>query len=141
MFLTYSTDIRGEIGKRHIRLEYHDHVTRKHFLTRQDCRNAARKLSSHRHANDAVSVDRLVTELKRESPSPVLLYKPQGSELYSINDDTFVLVIMTQFQVDLFTNFSEKLVCLDSTHGTNEYQFKLVTLLVVDEFRKGKLLS
>ena len=28
-------------------------------------------------------------------------------------------------------------VCIDSTHGTNIYDFKLVTMLVVDEYGEG----
>ena len=137
----YYVDIRGDIGTRHIRSDYLNQVTRNHFITRQDCRNIARSLNSHRHANDAVSVDRIVCELKRESPSPVLVYKPQGAELYSLAADTFILVLMTPFQADLFSTFGEKIVCFDSTHGTNEYQFKLITLLIVDEYRNGTLMK
>ena len=47
------------------------------------------------------------------------------------------IAIMTQYQAQLFQEFSYKIVCMDSTHKTNEYRFKLITLLVVDEFHKG----
>ncbi len=79
-------------------------------------------------------------ELSKELPSPVLAYKAQGvaSSEFLLPDDTFFLVLMTQFQSSLFNEFSEKVVCLDSTHGTNQYKHKLVTLLVADEFRNGK---
>ena len=33
------------------------------------------------------------------------------------------------------------MACVDSTHKTNEYGYKLITLLVIDEFRKGKGLT
>ena len=44
---------------------------------------------------------------------------------------------MTEFQAQLFEEFGSKVVCVDSTHKTNEYKFKLITLLVVDECHKG----
>ena len=75
----------------------------------------------HQHTDDAVSVDRLVHELQQESLSPVIAYKPQGiaREEYELPDDTFLSVIMTPFQADLFCEFSKKIICLDSTHRTN----------------------
>ena len=27
--------------------------------------------------------------------------------------------------------------CVDSTHGTNQYRFKLITIIVPDEYGKG----
>ena len=68
-----------------------------------------------------MSVDRMVCKLNRESPSPVLAYKPQGCELHPLNTDTFILVLTTLFQMYLFNAFGDKILRLDSTHGTNEY--------------------
>ena len=118
-----------------MRSEYVQQVNRTHFITRQDCCNIVRNLSNHQHENDAISVDRIVKELQQESPSPVIFYKPQRCELprSQLGADTFLL-LMTQFQADIYAHFAEKIVCFDSTHGTNEYNFKLGTLLV-DEFR------
>ena len=31
----------------------------------------------------------------------------------------------------------QRIICIDSTHGTNSYNFSLVTLVVVDEFGEG----
>ena len=130
------------MGKRHNRKDFIDKASRKHFITRQDCRNIARKLrdfSQHRHADDAVSVDRIVQELHNEEKSPVLVYKAQGASDpdLSVPSDTFLLAIMTEFQAEVFNAFSSRIVCLDSTHCTNQYRFKLVTLMVADEFRNG----
>lgn len=135
--------IRADLGSRTQRMTFDEHATRRHFITRQDCRNIGRKVkdfSTHRHSDDAVSVDRLVRELQEESPTPILAYKAQGlvSSEFPLPDDTFFLVLMTGFQYKLFNEFSEKIVCLDSTHRTNQYKHKLVTLLVADEFRNGK---
>ena len=32
---------------------------------------------------------------------------------------------------------ASKILCIDSTHDTNQYQFKLITLLVPDDFGHG----
>ena len=117
-------------------------ATRRHFISRQDCRNATRKLrdfSKHRHQNDAISVHRIVNELTQEKPSSIIAYKPHGvlDKNYSqLEEKNFSLVIMTDFQATLFSEFSS-LLCLDSTHKTNEYGYKLITAVVVDEFRNG----
>ena len=121
-------------------------ATRASFITRQDARNIARTLDSvvkHRHNNDAVSVDRLVKELENEKDSPIIAYKPQGrvEEKYSgLREESFLLVIMTKFQASMFQKHSHKIVCVDSTHKTNPYGFKLVTVVVPDEFKNGKKL-
>ena len=138
-----SLDIRAELGGRTGRDQYQDCATRRHFITRQDLRNITRKIrdfAHHRHSEDATSVDRIANELLREVPSPVLFYKPQNSrnaEYPCLQEESFLFVLMTEFQAQLFEEFGNKLVCIDSTHKTNEYKFKLITLLVVDEYHKG----
>lgn len=122
---------------------FHTSASRKHFITRQDCRNIVRKLkdfANHRHADDAISTDRIVRELNLENPSPIVAYKPQGIEVdgLTLPSDAFFLCIMTDFQAQLFTEFSSKIICLDSTHCTNQYRYKLITLMVVDDFHNGK---
>lgn len=54
-----------------------------------------------------------------------------------LDKDSFLLVIMTAFQAQMFEMFSRKVVCIDSTHKTNPYGFKLVTIVVPDEFKNG----
>ena len=135
-------DIRGDLTSRSKRAHFRETARRRHFLTRQDCRNIGRKLkdfSKQRHADDAISVDRIVKELQQETPSPIIAYKPQGIHTpdCSLPDDSFVLIIMTEFQSKLLEEYSDKIVCLDSTHNTNQYKHKLVTLMIADEFRKG----
>ena len=106
---------------------------------RQDCRNIVRRhkhFSTHRHADDAVSVDRIVKELSLENLSPVIGYKPQGIEDADIDlpQDSFFLCIMTEMQAKLFEAFSKNIVFLDATHCTNQYRHKLITLMVADDF-------
>ena len=95
----------------------------------------------HRHNNDAVSVDRLCKELLNEKDSPIVAYKPQGREeehYPGLSKDSFLLVLMTNFQASMFQKHSHKIVCVDSTHKTNPYGFKLATVVVPDEFKNGK---
>lgn len=72
--------IRGPLCSRENRSDFEEHATRSSFITRQDARNIVRRLENaikHRHQNDAVSVDRLVSELQQEADNPVIAYKPQ----------------------------------------------------------------
>ena len=61
-------------------------------------RNICRKLndfSHHCHNEDAVSVQRIVEELKLECPSPVLFYKAQGEKdpvHPKLAEDIFLLI-------------------------------------------------
>ena len=144
MFTCIISDIRSGVAGRTTRISYSETTKRKHFVTRQDVRNITRPIkdfSRHRHAEDAISVDRIVTELmKEEDPSPILAYKQQGfknSSYPSLPDESFLLIIMTEFQAKLFCEYASKILCIDATYRTNEYKFKLITLLVVDEYRKG----
>lgn len=64
--------------------------------------------------------------------SPLLVYKPQG-ERFAYLDKDFCLVIMTVAEKEML-KFGHEKICIDSTHGTNPYDFLLTTLLVVDDF-------
>ena len=103
-------------------------------------RNVCCKLndfSHHWHSEHAISVQRIVEVLRLESPSPVLFYKAQGVQDPNhpkLVEDTFLLVLMTNFQAGLFELFRSKIVCLDSTHKINQYRFKLTTVIVPDEY-------
>ena len=48
-----------------------------------------------------------------------------------------ILGIQTEFQKDMLLKFGDKCVCIDSTHGTNMYDFNLITVLVIDGFGEG----
>ena len=82
----------------------------------------------------------IVKELQAEPYNPILLYKPQGttdSKLSMISKDGFIFALQTEFQRDLYRQYASTVICIDSTHKTNAYDFKLVTLLVVDEYGEG----
>ena len=84
-------------------------------------------------------MNRIVDELKQETPT-LVLYKTQGicdPEYPTLAEDTFLIVLMTGFQASLFEAFCGRITCLDSTHKTNQYRFKLLTVVVPDEYRNG----
>ncbi|XP_070388715.1 uncharacterized protein [Dermacentor albipictus] len=92
------------------------------------------------HTNDAVSVDTWVLVMKEKGETLVRLYKAQGavdpSGTFSSAD--FALVLMTEPQKELLEKLGPAgTLCLDSTHGTTEYQFELTTLLVLDKKGSG----
>ena len=85
-------------------------------------------------------MDRLCRELRAEKESVLIAYKPQGrkdEEYPSLGEDSFLLGIMTQFQATMFEKHSQRVVGIDSTHKTNPYGFKLVTVVVPDKFKNG----
>ena len=70
--------------------------------------------------------------------NPILYYKAQGEQdinFTNLKKDDFLLAIMNQLQKELFLTFGSKCVAIDSTHGTNSYDFQLTTLMVLDEQR------
>ena len=44
----------------------------------------------------------------------------------------------TKFQQDIYQRYASSVICIDSTHKTNVYDFKLVTLMVIDEYGEDK---
>ena len=55
------------------------------------------------------------------------------------SEDPFVLAIQTKFQQDMYQQYEPRVICINSTHKTNVYDFKLITLMVIDEYGEGKL--
>ena len=93
------------------------------------------------HEDDATSVTLLVSELREESFDPVLFFKPQGSKSPdhpSLPEESFILAIQTKFQLELYKQHANTILCIDSTHGTNQYRFKLITVVVPDDKGKGQ---
>lgn len=70
----------------------------------------------------------------------ILFYKPQGSTLENkpeLKENDFILMLMNNSQAELLIKYGSDCVCLDGTHGLNNYNFELSTLLVLDNMRKG----
>ena len=120
-----------------------DTTEQKHFVTPQDLRNITRAIKDfglHRHAEDAISMERIVNKLKKQEPFPTLADKQQGLKhpsYLSLPEESFLLVIMTRFQAKLFSEYASNIPCIDATYRTSKYKFKLITLHVVDKYRKS----
>ena len=127
--------IRDNVGTQFHRL---------HLLTRQDLVNIERSYGLQgieRHKDDATSVSIWVQEMAVNGENnPVLLYKQQGEpqpkNCDNLDDEDFALVLQTPTQTEMLKEFG-KIICIDSTHGTNGYDFNLITILVIDEFGEG----
>lgn len=94
--------------------------------------------TSQKHKNDAISVNIWVQDMKSNSETnPVLLCKAQDSEPFSkcpsLKKEDFMLALQTPSQRESFVTFGNNIICMDDTHGTNSYDFNLITVLVVDE--------
>ena len=119
-------------------------ITREHLVTKQDVHNIKNQYNIEgvmRHSNDLTSVCAWVEELISSPNNPVLLFKAQGEEqphgMDNVGSDDFILGIQTDFQLDMLCKYGHMCICMDATHGTNMYDFKLITLLVHDEFGEG----
>ena len=140
-------ELRGGKDLRENRKETDD-IQKKHTITKRQLKAIARKLkkNKHLHADDATSLDMLIDSLKDEKFNPVLCYKQQGQKhfkvsppnpgQYNLREDDFLLGIQTKEQLAMFQKRASEIICLDSTHSTNKYDSKLITLVVPDEFGK-----
>lgn len=111
-------------------------------MTKQDIYNIQKKYNIDgvmRHANDLLSVRALVAELNSLTYSPVIIYKLRGDQQphYNVGTDDFIIGIQTNFQREMLQKHGQVCVCMDATHKTNIYDFKLITLLVTDEYGEG----
>ena len=119
-------------------------IKREHMVTRVDVNNVRLLHNIEgviKHSNDLSSVCAWAEEMESLDYNPLLLFKQQGEQqpqtMDNIGNIDFLLVLQTEFQRDMLKEFGNNTVCIDSTHGTNQYDFKLITLLVIDEFNEG----
>ena len=120
-------------------------VGRQHLVTKQDINNIKRKLNLQciqKHPNDLMSVCTWVQELKSLPYNPIVVFKPQEESSSHnssgcLTNDTFLLGIQTEYQRDAMQHYGNKLKCMDSTHGTNVYDFLLISIIVVDNYGEG----
>lgn len=113
-----------------------------HLIDRKTIHNLKQKIidpSVIRHSDNATSTYLRVDALQKEKFNPVLVFKQQNvdDETTGLSKEDFMLAIMTKQQLDMYEKFAPMILCMDSTHKTNIYSFKLITLLVIDEFRHG----
>ena len=137
-------DFREDIAHRTRRKSFSENVTRKHLVTRRDILNIKTRVQDQaiiKHQDDATSVMLAVAELQQEDFNPVLYFKQQHvvDEQYpQFSREAFLLMFQSEFQQQIYLRFASKILCIDSTHGTNAYKFKLLTAMVADDFAAGK---
>lgn len=133
--------MRQDVGKGAQRDDFFQVVSRKHFITKRDIRNIQVKVKDRviiRHRNDAQSVSLAVSELDQEPYNLVKIKGTKHDKFPTLPADSFVLALQTEFQRDSFQKFGISIFCIDSTHGTNAYRYKLITCIVPDHYGNGK---
>ncbi len=91
-----------------------------------------------KHGEDSTSVALWVAELKEEGNSPVVFFQPPGPSADGWPNGC--LVVMSDLQADVLLkrlHQGDCALCVDSTHDTSQYSYKLATLVVVSRFGKG----
>lgn len=80
-----------------------------------------------------------MNECKTNEKKPVLFYKKQGVDMEGsdLNAEYFCIILMNSAQSEMLKKFGGNIVCVDSTHGLNSYDFEMTTVLVIDEFYEG----
>ena len=53
--------------------------------------------------------------------------------------ESFLLCLQTKHQKEVLQQFGANVLCMDPTHGTNHYDFKLITVMVADQLGQGLL--
>lgn len=64
----------------------------------------------------------------KDDHSPILYFKPQGEidlNVKHFTENDFCLIIMTQYQSEMFVQFGHDKICIDGIHGLNTYNFQL----------------
>ncbi|GBO20864.1 hypothetical protein AVEN_58168-1 [Araneus ventricosus] len=93
-----------------------------------------------------MSVFCTVEKLKNEKYNPILIFKLQKSNtvfgpsyLDSLpnHENSFALGFQTEAQKEMLLKHSHKILCIDATHGTNHYDFFLLSLHIQDEYGQG----
>ena len=120
------------------------HIVRKHLVNRKDINNIRNQFNIdgiQRHRNDLLSVTSWVKEMEMLPYNPVLLFKQHGDQQCDsypyLEPDDFLLLIQTEFQHDMLCSHAHSGVCMDTTYKVSDYDFNLITLLILHEFQEG----
>ena len=106
---------------------YHDYLDccaiKRHFLTNRH-KNIQTKVKDFNikcHQNNVTSVNLIVEELRNEPYNPLATGRTEP-KCPTLQDETFVLTPQTKFQKNLYKALAYTILCIDSTHGTNQYR-------------------
>ena len=140
-------ELRDGFGNRENRETSSSGQFRAHqFIKRRALAEMNRKMnnSTRLHTADSQSTYLLISRLETENCNPVLLYKPIGkkviigdSGMSDLPDAENLFAVGLQTKEQLKMMDGREIVCIDATHGTNQYGYSLLNLLVPDEFGRG----
>uniref|UniRef100_T1JDB6 C2H2-type domain-containing protein n=1 Tax=Strigamia maritima TaxID=126957 RepID=T1JDB6_STRMM len=133
------TGIPSNIILENVRANISVPLQRKDLLTQKDLRNIKKAFNitdSSRNANDLVSVELWVSEMKTlRSSNPVLFFKQQSEEstISGLEKNDLLLMIMTEEQKYMLSKFGNN-ICIDSTYetGIETDCFELTAIFVLD---------
>jgi hypothetical protein len=142
-----------EVVLKDVRNQLDGSLQRLHIISKKDLHNIERSFNLNKpermHADDATSVDALVHSYDDKDNTPFIAYKRQGTTTFDIlpenissplsADDIFI-AIMDDAQSQMLVTYGSgdmSVICVDSTHGTNAYDFHLTTIMVLDSNRQG----
>lgn len=114
-------------------------VTRDTLVNSTDIRNIQKQYNISRiekHPDDATSVDITVQEWMSDPSNPIMYYKPQTEPDHVLKPEDFLLCIQTDFQRNMMLQHASKIILVDSTHCTTQYDFLLTTVHVLDEYEE-----
>ncbi|GBN90485.1 hypothetical protein AVEN_111572-1 [Araneus ventricosus] len=136
--------LRGELGSRDKRNFF---PIKEAFVSRKVIQAYLRSSDNSMFPkDDSTSVVSIVECLRKEPYDPILIFKLQNSTtLYGPSDldylptsqTSFALGFQTEHQRDMLVSNSDKVLCIDSTHKTNQYDVYLINLIVPDNYGKG----
>lgn len=120
-------------------------LTRYEATTQKDLQNIMREFKIIRSMlcqNDFKStVTWVKIQMALGEDSCVLCYKQQDTKDPTglLQDDDFVLIIMTKYQRDIQVKLTAHKVLVDSTHKTTGHDFQLTSLVTVDEHTTSRI--
>ncbi|XP_065220895.1 uncharacterized protein LOC135847771 [Planococcus citri] len=118
-------------------------VTRTQLITKHELHNIMqeKKISYQERKSyyDPVSVELIIEEYRTNlgKDTPFKFYKEQGVQQEPFEKDDVLLVMMDKMQIALMKQFGCNKICVDSTHATNNYEYYLNTVLVVNDVDMG----
>ncbi|XP_052126912.1 uncharacterized protein LOC113202560 [Frankliniella occidentalis] len=138
--------LRDDSYKRENRYKNTWHLKRDNLVKVRTITERKRKCQSKlRYSDDdATSLSHKVDKLVKERYNPVLMFKPwmektrygpEGTE--NLPDDLFVLAIQSEEQLNMMKEGCKTMLMMDDTHGLTQYGFKLLNLVVKDQFNLG----
>ncbi|XP_046394786.1 uncharacterized protein LOC124162325 [Ischnura elegans] len=121
---------------------------KEHFITTHQINKMKYELNLKKrlHKDDAVAVHLLVYTMNEECRDSILIYKPLGKPVeigsdkfnhVHHNPDLFVLGIQNKQQKSEIIAGCSRILCIDSTHDTNQYKFHLLNFITPDEYGVG----